>query len=271
MANDSLPRAPRHRQRSCACGSCPTCRRLRARKQYRIAHEHGVRSKTDAARARAHLIELERQGITRCTIAEGCGLSEVQLYRIIHGLAREVMVDSEKRILAFDAVRACEVANSSRVDSTATRLRIQALVALGYPRSAIAREIGRNELKLRVEVTRRRALEVLALCRRIGDTAGPDLKVAAKARAKGWRVPADYDDELFYDPAWNGTEPEVPELSRAVENLREYDFLTSCGMGIEEVADRLAITVGYIQMLLKRRDAGVGVFAGELTTTEGIR
>ncbi len=255
--------------RTCPCGTCRRDRDRR-RKLYRVEHARGVRRMADASRCREHLAELAARGIGRGTIAAGTGIYRSTLYRIACGDTKNVKRTVEQRILAFNPGVADTVANSRIVDATATRLRYQALVALGYTQAFIAKETGRDAscLDLGARVQLRRALAVLELCRRIQDIPGPSRKAAVQARNKGWRVPADYDEDLFYDPSWDGTEPDCASgSSTALHYLAEYDFLSSDGMLAEQIAEKLGVTSNYLQILLRRRERGEGPWA-TLASTE---
>jgi len=85
------------------------------------------------------------------------------------------------------------------IDATLTWVRIHALIAAGYPRTWIARELGstspRPALQLRPDrVTAGNAQAVLALLRRVGSQPGPSARARREGEANGWPLPADLDD-----------------------------------------------------------------------------
>lgn len=216
----------------------------------------------DAEPVRQHLDWLAANGVGRRTVATGVGVAEPTLYRISHGETRKVMRYTARKLLAFNPNAAAEIANSRMVDATATRLRYQALIALGYTQAYIAGETGRAQggLDLRERVYQRRALAILELCKRVGETPGPSKKAATQALNKGWRKPCDFDDDLFYDPTWDGSEPEAEAESRSQYYVEEYDFLKRCGVVDDTIAERLGISPGYLQALLSRRERRQGPF-----------
>jgi hypothetical protein len=246
---------PHINDRHCSCLPC-----YRKRKIYRYEHDHGLRRMTAAEPSREHLVFLREHGVGIRTISQALGIAELTLMRIRSGDAKMVRKETQSGILAFQPKDADLVPNGCRVDATATRLRYQALIALGYTRDFIAQETGtKARFRIRCErVSRRRALAILDLCRRIGDTPGPAAKAAIWARKNGWRKPVVYDEDLFYDPAWDGTEPVIPTVTSKEQYLREYDHLRWFYHGsVEQVAQHLGITSGYLTLLLSRRQRGL--------------
>lgn len=243
-------------QSDCSCPPCVT--RRRERKLYRLQRERGMRRMCDGERCRAHLEWLRERGVGQTTVAFGTGLSEHTLWLIATGRRSRVMNETARRILSFTPEAAKAIGVDRPVDATATRLRVQALAALGYPQDFIARRCGRSRggFDMGQRISQRRALAVLELCREIGDTPGPSRKAAVQARNRGWCTPAAWDEELFYDPAWGGSEPTTTttiSVDRAEEYLREHDWLAEAGIVQAEIARRLGITPGYLQQLLNRR------------------
>lgn len=253
--------APAHPD-GCTCNPCADRtqrKRYLTDKQYRIEYERGLRRTTDTDRVRAHLDGLLGRGVGHQTVAAKTGVSRSTLWRISIGQISRVRLDTERRLLDFNPVTidtlGNPIANQRTVDASASRLRYEALIALGYPQRFIALRVGRSSgtLELGDRINRRRAAAILELCRAIGDQAGPSPKAAVQARNRGWRVPASYDDDDFYDPDWDGSEPSRRAVSRAIEYMAEYDFLASCSVGFEQIAQRLGISPAYLRMLIRRR------------------
>lgn len=243
-------------RKSCPCRSC-----ARKRKQYRREYDRGLRRTCDAAACRQHLQMLARLKIGLRTISRATGVTMPSLLHIAKGSRTRIKIDTARRILGFTPADAATIANDALVDATATRLRFQALIALGYTQEYISHATGRSnvDFDLRDRIKRRRALAILELCKQVGDTPGPSRKAALQARRKGWRPPADYDEELFYEPSWDGTEPETLTICRSFDYVAEYDFLAPT-TPIADIADRLGITVAYLRVLLSKRARGVAPF-----------
>jgi hypothetical protein len=190
-------------------------------------------------------------------MARETGLSSTALRDIAHGRTSLIRTRNEVRIMRC---RPSTGGNGLLVDSTATILRVQALVALGYTQQWIASETGRNGLGLAIgsQVTRRRALAVLDLLRRVGDAPGPSPVAAVRARKRGWRIPADYDfydEEFFYDEEWDGTIPEDAPRAPSRESIYEdYLFIlrTTTDWSQSQIAERLGVTPRHLTRILSQ-------------------
>jgi hypothetical protein len=245
---------------------CDCVRCARHRKQYRIEHDRGHRRLVDAAATREHLEWLSSQGVGRRTLCSVFGFADLTLARISSGKTLKVRLETERKITAFRPNDAATVANARIVDATATHLRYQALIALGYTQAWVATSTGRAHvgMDLGQRVARRRALAILELCRTVGDTPGPSHKAALQAKNRGWRMPADFDEDLFYSPAWDGTEPDVActlSPSAKLTHVQDYDFLhETTGLSVLDAAPRLGVTQGYLADLLSKRERGLAPF-----------
>lgn len=175
------------------------------RHAYRTAYEHGYRRLVDSEPVRQHLTALvERDDIGLDTLVTALHLNRATLTSILRCKRRKVYRETAEAILAFRPQDADGVANGVLIDATATRLRVQALQALGYTERWIAASIGRctnSGILLGPRVRRDKALEVLGLCRRLGSEPGPSQRARTRARNHHWRPPAGYGPE-FYSEHW---------------------------------------------------------------------
>ncbi len=236
----------------CSCGHC-----AKVRKQKRFDYDHGIRLLQEATPVRNRLIELRDQEITPHEISMLTGISERTLLLIQSGRTKRVHRRTYKAIMDFDTTQVCQVRNERSIDSTPSRLRVQAMVALGYRQGWIANQLGRKHIGLDIgdRISRRRALDILELAIKVGDTPGPSRKAAVQARNKGWKKPAEYDEELFYDPNWDGTVPDSPlePLSHSQEILEDYQFIVrTTGATIGEAAERLGISKSALEKIIAR-------------------
>lgn len=233
---------------------------MKARKRKRFLYERGVRQLLDSTPVRERIEQLRLVGVTQADISHSTGVAERTLYMINNGTTKRVHRRTYEAVMGFERQDADLVRNEKIVDATATRYRVEALVALGYRQSWIAHQLGRKYIGLDIgeRVTRRRALDVLDLCVRVGDEPGPSKKAAVQARNKGWRKPIDFDADLFYDPHWNGDESELYESSRAEQLLEDYDFIQkTADVSMAEAAERLGIKKDSLEHLLRRRSKRV--------------
>lgn len=206
----------------CRCGLCrdravthdATRRRLKAYGQWK--------PRTDAERVRIHLRALQLVPLTRQEIALRSGLNPNRIKQILHDGWRTVRTADAEAVLNIP-VPTKPVPSGARTDATATRRRIQALMAVGYPMPAIIRTTGTAERRLRdvihdrqgtVEATTAIAVETAydLLWDKDPLDQGVWLRDAARARATAarhrWAPPAAWDDDTIADPKalpdWTG-------------------------------------------------------------------
>lgn len=228
--------------------ACPKC--LREKKAYRIEYERGVRRTVPAEEARLHLAALSERGVGRRTVATLTGLSTRTLWRLKVGRTQVLRVDTARRILDVTADDAVLVPNRKNVDATATDLRIKALVALGYSRQWIAGELGVRGLIMFERVSRKRALAILDICQKVGDTPGPSHLARKEGERNHYRRPIDFGDE-FYDPDWDGADDVASTQSRNELILEDYRFIRATGVNHTEAAERLGVGREYLRALTK--------------------
>jgi transcriptional regulator with XRE-family HTH domain len=201
----------------CRCGPCTAANREyashRGRQQVYGRWQPGV----DAEPAREHLRALSAAGIGWKQAARLSGLSTGVVSKLLYGIGerpptRRIRPATEQRILAIP-VAAPSLARAAVVDATATRRRLQALVARGYSQAVLARRLG----ILRSNFSQITAGQVTAATER--DVAGlydqlwnvpPDesthrSRISASrarnyARARGWVPPLAWDDDRIADP-----------------------------------------------------------------------
>lgn len=97
-----------------------------------------------------------------------------------------------------------------RVPIVGVRRRIQALMAIGWPRPEIARRIGWQGGSLgdlanprRSQVDRRTYLAVRAVYDELADKPGPSARTKGWARNRGYLPPLAWDDDLIDDPTYD--------------------------------------------------------------------
>jgi hypothetical protein len=93
-----------------------------------------------------------------------------------------------------------------KVDSTGTRRRIEALMAIGWPGDELARRLGVTRGAL--YRTRRRTTSLRGTQRRVADlyealadVRGPSRRTEGRSRALGYEPPIAWDDDTIDDPA----------------------------------------------------------------------
>ena len=148
---------------------CFHCRRAnsdyeRERQAARAAGDwNGV---VDAAAARAHLRRLARQGVGRRMVASASDVALSVVQAVRSGRKTRIRARTERRILAV--TKACR-GDAVHVDARPTWERIEWLLAEGFSKARIARELGMKRPALQIKkhrVTVRTAAQVEALWRR---------------------------------------------------------------------------------------------------------
>ena len=145
---------PRRADGMCAgagAGPCPSGRKLRKDVAggvcARCRRELVDKSLVSARRARAHLRALSAAGVGYKSVAAAADVSKTVLRMVLSGERRQIRHDAERRILA---VTADAVADSAPVDARATWRLLEDLLARGFTRTRLARELGQRGPGLQV-------------------------------------------------------------------------------------------------------------------------
>ncbi|MEV6413885.1 hypothetical protein [Kribbella sp. NPDC051718] len=198
----------------------------------------------DAGPARAHIQSLLNQGMGLKRIIAVTDLSSGMLWKLMYGKrrpdgrqvpAKRITPRNEERILAIQL----NVADGARVDNTGTVRRIQALVALGWSQSNIARRLGISRANftpiaqgLRPATTGAHDRAVRGLYAELSmkkppETTHREKLVASRSRnyakAHGWVSPLAWDDESIDDPAakpYADTETDTSYVDQAAVERR---------------------------------------------------
>lgn len=175
----------------------------------------------DAEPVRAHIHMLAEHGIGLKTVSRHSGVGGGVLTKLLYGHpapdgtrrppSRRVTPRVRDRILS---VQPGQVADGALVDATGTRRRLQALVAVGWTQSKLARALGMSPSNFgkvlrhaRTRKTTSDAVEALydqLWAKRPALVTGPD-KIAysralSQAREHGWLPPLAWDDDEIADP-----------------------------------------------------------------------
>lgn len=156
-----------------------------------------------------HLHRLHRNGIGLRTLASASGVSRRALQRLTArkphepGAPTKVLRSTAEAVLAVEVV---QPAPAALIPEIGTRRRLQALVALGWPQTMIAKELGIEATNLsrmvhgRCErVTSARAIAVDELYRRWEMTPGPSSRARIQAANYQWAPPLAWDENALDD------------------------------------------------------------------------
>lgn len=216
-------------------------------------------------RAHIELARLEAAGWSRRRIAVASGLPRNQLARILGGTYRPVRTvrwDTFSALQRLGHDAPAPVAPGALVDATPTWRRLQALIAIGWPKTTLARRLGLGRaLQLHQgQVTARNAAKVAALYRELAYTPGPSQRARQYAAAHGWLSAMFWDDridDLTFHPFLTplDDEDQVDDLAprrRSEVLLEDIAWLEQDGLSPELIASRLGISVAYIDKLRER-------------------
>jgi AraC-like DNA-binding protein len=197
----------------CRCRACTTANTAASNQMHRERTFGRWEPYVDATRARQHIQMLRAAGIGVDQIAKLAGLSSSHVRGLIYPSSggkppfQKVRRETAERILVVSADDSSRAAYS-QVDSTGTRRRLQALVAVGWAQAWLARELHRSPANLRrsmtsESVTARTARLVNAMYERLWDAPPPRQTIAQRnasdaARAHAtqhrWLPPLAWDD-----------------------------------------------------------------------------
>lgn len=253
---------------------CPTARaantayaRQRKRRTAHAVMGGGPPYQVNVEKARAVLETALAAGWTLRQIEATTNLRRDHLARIKGGTSRPVKNVRWAAYNTLTAVAATPPPNppgGALIDGTPTHRRIQALIAIGWPKKELARRLGvGRSLQIRTDlVTARTARKVDALYRELAYTPGPSTRARTYAADRGWLSAMHWDDridDLTFHPFLTTLddepldEPYSDTPRRKGEVLLEnIDWLAADGLSDELIARRLQITTGYIEKLRER-------------------
>lgn len=195
---------------------------------------------------------LVARGWTRRRIGDISGIGRDRLSRITNGTRRPI-----RRVhwSTYTALRdlldqPVPVAPGTLVDATGTWRRLEALIAIGWPKTTLARRlgVGRALQFPRDRVQARTAEKVRALYAELAWTPGPSDTARLYAKRHRFLTPSWWDDEALDDPA---AQPDVTERQpRSAALAEDARWLLDNAVSLTETAARLGISEAYLLALL---------------------
>lgn len=199
---------------------CPPCRAANAAGQKRRAYLNatGRPAYVDATAARARVEQLRAAGMGWRHIAKVAGVASGTMTKLIYGdgprgmaPSKRITRETERKILA---VTVPVYGDHHLIDSTGTRRRLQALVALGWSQKQLAARLGMERSAFNLTIygeqcyhrTARAARELYDQLWNTPPVADEHRAKIAKARSlryareHGWALPMAWDDNALDDP-----------------------------------------------------------------------
>jgi hypothetical protein len=254
----------------CHCAKCTASRRVGEGHRRRMRAYGCWQPYVDAEPAREHARLLGRCGIGWKRAAALAGVSTGAMSKLLYGgpgdrpPTRRIRPDTAARILAVDPFPVNR-GDRALAEATATRRRLQALVAIGWAKAQLAARLGmtgsnfgKTMERAQVVIATERA--VCALYDELWDTRPPETShwekiSAARARnyaaARGWALPCEWLDSEIGDPEavpsgrrLHDGPPRGPELAAEAVELLGY------GLTREQAAARLGVARNTVDAVL---------------------
>lgn len=211
----------------------------------------------DATPVREHVRYLMENGISYKQVAKLSGVSLSAVGALLYGrherghapYPRVTKAVADKILAVRPSLAA--MADGRNIDSTGTKRRIQALVAIGWSLARIGQRIGISPTNMSTfmqmdQCSAGKAKAVRELYDKLWNQpqAGTDhrSKIAANrarnyAKGRGWVPPMAWDDETIDDPA---ATPDLGERASLRDTIAEdVEYLHQTGSGMDEIAARV--------------------------------
>lgn len=171
----------------CRCTDCRAANTAYERQRQAARKEGDWNGTVPAAAARAHMAELSRKGIGRRSVCDVSGVADTTLTEIIAGRKTRIRARTERAILAVTEAAA---ADHALTDARPSWILIEELLADGYTKADLARELGCATPALQLgrrRVTVRNAYEVQRMHERLRSCpAGPTLALLQDLSDEGF-------------------------------------------------------------------------------------
>lgn len=277
-------------QQMCACGK-PVYGRGRCSSHYQ-AYRNRQRAYgrwepqplAPADEVRAHIDQMAAKGIRPRQLAQIAGVDPETLRRLTVVRESQVTVEVRNSVLSVPVPeRAADIVpDNALVPIHGARRRIQSLIAFGYPRADLARELGmatnaggmQSLLGVRRDggpevgqsVTAKRDRAVKELFDRLELTPGPSDRARAQGRRNGWALPFEWDEDALDDPHGRPVSARWTPQSQTDERREQVVGLTERGWSRVRIAEEVGVSERTVE-----RDRAVGRQRMEAETADSQR
>lgn len=263
--------------RGCRCDACRAGNRQYEKTRVRRVARGTWQPYVDAEPSRRHVRELMDRGVGWRRVAEVSGVSHGTISKLLYGVPDRALAPLQRvRPRTAEQLLAVRFSNDlladgALMDATGTWRRIQALVAVGWPKVHIARALGATGQGLQLS----ERLVVASTARSVADlydrwwdadpTAhGVQAAQADRARryasVRGWPPPMAWDDDALdvpeAQPHSDSGERDLKTLSS--ERFEDVAHLLSFGVALDEAAARVGLSADYVRQRLRTSRPGLG-------------
>ncbi|MFE9323547.1 hypothetical protein ACFYOW_21540 [Nocardia sp. NPDC006982] len=216
-----------------------------------------------AAEVRGHIGRVTAAGVRLTQLAQLAGVDYMTAWRAARDGEARMDAEAAAAILAVPVPeRAADiVADNALVPSHGAQRRIQALIAFGYPRNQLARELGMRSNSGAMEnlvgrahgenrgqsITAERERAVKDLFDRLQMIPGPSERARARGRRNGWALPFEWDEAALDDPHGTPQRARWTQGSATRERREQVTDLTERGLSSEQIAERLHTTTRTVE------------------------
>jgi len=255
--------------KGCRCTRCRRAKRDRANHRARMKAYGRWQPFVPAGPAREWVLMLMDYGIGWQRIAKLAGLTERPISKLLYGKppSRKIRPETEAKILAVKPVLA-NLADTTLVDPTGTRRRLQALVAAGRTQRWLTRRLGwaRNTfyavMYYQDHVSAATARTVITLYDQLWDQppsqATPQQRTAVRkarqlADLRHWPPAQAWDDETIDDPRASAADYQrKPRLSQAALVEEAEELFRVHGLDRNQAAERLGVSRACLDKAISR-------------------
>lgn len=242
--------------RGCSCTACADASFRYMKNQRLFVHANGHGLRVDPAPVRARIQYWKDRGYGHAQIADAAGVSRRIIDAHAKGAHPAINPASARKILAAH-VGKHNVSDYLPIDAAGTRRRLQALMVIGHPLNRIAAQTGHHSESLgRIanghygQVRPGTAEDIATLYERWQDTPGACVRTKKRAAKEGWNGPDAWGDDIDNPDAV----PVIRQASNAQlagERRVEALHLADAGVALQEVAERVGLTVPYVRTIIR--------------------